>query len=158
MLASVQSARTSSISGRLGGLASLAGITLNAGGDNTQAFAVLSSRAFAESFIVDNQLMPVFFPDDWDASAKTWKSQEPSEQPALWDGVKYFTDEVLLLEQDPVSGLVTLAVEWPDPQVAAAWAQQLVERINEQLRTRDLDQAQKKLDLPEQRAGRGEPD
>jgi uncharacterized protein involved in exopolysaccharide biosynthesis len=145
VLAPVQAARTPSLSGRLGGLASLAGLTLNPGSDNAQAFAVLSSRAFAESFIVDNNLLPVLYPDEWDAGRKAWRSSDPRQQPTLWEGVKDFTEDLLFLDQDEVSGLVTLAVEWSDPEVGAAWAQLLVDRINEQLRSRDLDQAQRKL-------------
>ena len=145
VLAPVQTARAPNLAGRLGGLAGLAGLALNTGGDNTQAFAVLGSRAFAESFIVDNQLLPVLYPDEWDAAKKAWKSSDPLDQPSLWEAVKYFTEDVLFLEQDAVTGLVTMAVEWTDAQVAATWAQQLVERINEQLRTRDLEQAERKL-------------
>ncbi len=145
VLSPVQTARTPNLSGRLGGLASLAGISLTTGGDNTQAFAVLGSRAFTESFIVDNQLLPVLYPDDWDAGRKAWKASDPLEQPTLWEAVKDFTEDVLFLEQDAVTGLVTMAIEWTDPEVAAAWAQQLVDRINEQLRTRDLERAERKL-------------
>ena len=145
VLAPVQSARAPNLAGRLGGLAGLAGLTLNTGGDNTQAFAVLGSRAFAESFIVDHQLLPVLYPDEWDAAKKAWKAGDPLEQPTLWEAVKDFTDDVLFVEQDAVTGLVTMAVEWTDAEVAAAWAQQLVDRINLQLRTRDLEQAERKL-------------
>ncbi len=146
VLAPVHTASAPNLAGRLGGLAGLAGLTLNTGGDNTQAFAVLSSRAFAESFIVDNQLMPALYPDDWDAVKKAWKSSDPLEQPSVWEAVKFFTEDVVLLEQDAVTGLVMLAIEWTDPEVAATWAQQLVERINQQLRTRDLEQAERKLE------------
>lgn len=133
------------ISGRLGGLASLAGLDLNSGGDSTQAIATLNSRAFAESFIADKNLLPTLFADEWDPGLKRWKADDVTEQPTLWHGVKYFTTYVLSVEHDEVNGLVTLAIEWNDPEVAAGWAQELVNRINEQLRLRDLEHSERKL-------------
>ena len=145
VLAPVQPPRGANVAGRLGGLASLAGLNLGSGGDDTQAIAILGSRAFAEAFIADNNLLPVLFPDEWDAAGKKWASDDPVDQPTLWDGVKYIQENVLSVEQDAATGLATLMVEWADAKVAAVWAQQLVDRINEQLRKRDLDQAERKL-------------
>jgi uncharacterized protein involved in exopolysaccharide biosynthesis len=138
--------RNSALPNRLGGLATLAGIDLNTGGENIQAVAILGSRAFSESFIADNNLLPVLYADQWDAATKTWKNMEPGEQPNLWKAVNFFLDEVITVEQDPATGLVRLSVEWTDPELAAAWAQELVNRINEQTRARALKYAESKLE------------
>lgn len=145
VLAPAQSNRGTSVSTRLGGLASLAGLNLNTGVDSVSSVAVLASRGFAEMFIKENALLPVLFADEWDEDSKQWREHSLSKQPTLWEGVRYFTENVMFVEHDEVTGLTTLAIEWTDPIQAAAWAEQLVTRINEQLRTRDLERSQRKL-------------
>lgn len=145
VLTPTQSGRTSALAGRLGGLASLAGLDLNAGNEATQAVAILSSRAYAESFIADNNLLPVLFAEEWDAQAKTWKDPDPAKQPNLWNAVTFFHKNVLTVDQDAVTGLVRMSVEWTDPNLAADWARQLVDRINVQLQTRALQYGESKL-------------
>lgn len=145
VLASAQEERNSGLSANLGGLASLAGINLGTQGNRMKALATLRSRAFVESFIVDNQLLPVLFASQWNAAKKEWKSDDPEMHPDIRDGVRFFTNSVRSVSENPESGLITLSIEWTDPDVAASWVQQLVQRINEQLRTRDMDDAKGRL-------------
>jgi uncharacterized protein involved in exopolysaccharide biosynthesis len=130
-----------------GGLASLAGINLGGGTDRTETIALLESSGFAEAFIREKQLLPILFADRWDTQAQKWKAGAPAEQPDIRDGVKYFNEAVRFVsEDDPKTGLVTLAVEWTDPEIAAAWVRELVHRINEGARRRDIHESQRKLD------------
>lgn len=131
----------------LGGLAGLAGINLTAGSDQTELIAMLESRGFIEAFIKDRGLMPILFADRWDAEAQSWKVENVEDQPDLRDGVDYFTRHVRFVSEDqPRTGLVTLAIEWRDPEQAALWAADLVSRINERARLRDINESQRKLD------------
>jgi uncharacterized protein involved in exopolysaccharide biosynthesis len=41
--------------------------------------------------------------------------------------------------------LVTLAIEWKDPEVAAKWAAELVNRVNKRIREQDIEESQRKL-------------
>lgn len=127
--------------GNLGGLAGLAGISVGGGG-NVEAVAVLRSRGFIREFIDDLDLMPVLFADEWDASTGDWKSQDPDERPDIRDGVKFFQDNVLTVSEDNQTRLVTLAVEWTDPSVAAEWAKLLVDRLNARMRSEALREAE----------------
>ena len=122
----------------LGGLASLAGIEIGGENKSAEALAVLRSREFAEAFIKDLNLLPVFFYRDWDASAKRWKSSEIDKQPDIRDGIKYFEKAILTVKEDKKTGLITLAVDWTDPATAAAWADLLVERANDRMRQRAI--------------------
>ena len=122
----------------LGGLASLAGIEIGGENKSAEALAVLRSREFAEAFIKDLDLLPVFFYRKWDASAKRWKSSEIDKQPDIRDGIKYFEKAILTVKEDKKTGLITLSVDWTDPATAAAWADLLVERANDRMRQRAI--------------------
>src|ERR1700730_5005484 len=56
--------------GSLGGLASLAGITL--GGSTSEPLAVLESRDLARQFIEQQNLLPVIFARKWDTKLARW--------------------------------------------------------------------------------------
>jgi LPS O-antigen subunit length determinant protein (WzzB/FepE family) len=123
--------------GSLGGLASLAGLNLT---DNrtSESIATLKSRELLGGFIQDQNLLPVLFARKWDAAAKRWKSDDPEKQPDIRDGIRYFNDRVFSVEEDKKNGLVKVIVDWRDPQIAAAWANMLVDRVNASMRDRAL--------------------
>ena len=127
--------------GQLGGLAALAGVTTN-DRSSVEPLAVLESRQFARGFIEQLDLMPVFFRDAWDAENETWRASDPAGAPDIRDGVKYFHLRVLEVNEDRSTGLVTVAVEWTDPEIAAEWAGIIVRRLNERLRERALREAE----------------
>jgi len=129
------------IGGQLGGLAALAGVNMTEG-SGVEALAVLRSRQFARDFIEQRDLMPVIFEDEWDAENERWLTDDPTEMPDLRDGVKLFHEEILLVSEERGTGLVTLGVEWTDPDVAAEWASVLVRRLNDRLREGALREAE----------------
>ena len=131
---------TPMLSGQLGGLAAMAGVDI-ANGNGVEAMAVLQSRQFARDFIEDLDLLPVLFESQWDAEGKRWESADPDEVPDVRDGVKYFHKRVLKVSEERGTGLVTLAIEWTDPDIAAEWASLLVRRLNDRLRERALEEA-----------------
>jgi uncharacterized protein involved in exopolysaccharide biosynthesis len=136
---------TPMIGGQLGGLAALAGVDVG-GGNEVEAMAVLQSREFARDFIEDLDLLPMFFASEWAAEDERWRSTDPGEAPDIRDGVKYFHKRVLKVSEDRSTGLVTLAIEWTDPDIAAAWASSLVHRLNDRLRERALQEARTNVD------------
>ena len=119
--------------GGLGGLASMAGISVGGGGSVEENIAVLKSREFLWKFIKDQKLMPVLFEDDWDAELGKWEESDPENQPSLWSAYRAF-NAVMSVSADKKSGLITVGIEWRDPALAAAWANALVMRVNEHLR------------------------
>ncbi len=131
--------------GGLGGIASLAGISLPAGGNTEEALAVLKSRAFIWKFVRDNKLMPVLFADDWDAAHRRWKERDPEKRPGMWDAYRLLTKSVMKVDKDKKTGLVTVAVEWKDAELAAKWANALVARVNEYLRQRAITESDANL-------------
>jgi uncharacterized protein involved in exopolysaccharide biosynthesis len=133
LLAPAEEQTTPALDGGLIGLAALAGLSMG-GGDSTEAVATLMSREFARAFIEDFNLLPIFFADDWDAEGKRWLDVDPEEWPDVRNGIEYLHDNVINVTEDRQTGLVTLAIEWTDPEVAATWADALVRRLNARLR------------------------
>lgn len=127
--------------GSLSGLASLAGITIG-GADTAEPLAVLTSRDFTRAFIVEQDLLPVLFVDDWDAKTGRWKATDPQDQPDIYDAVKYFDEDIRRVKEDKKTKLVTVTIEWTEPQVAAEWANLLVKRLNDRMRQRSLQEAE----------------
>jgi len=131
----------------LGGLASLAGISLPGGGSTEENLAVLKSREFLWGFIKEEKLMPILFEDQWDPATKSWKEKDPEKQPSLWDAYRLLTKGgVLTVSSDKKTNLVTLAIEWKDPELATRWANQLIARLNHYLRQRAISESQANLE------------
>jgi len=141
LLAPADERSAQGLGGQLGGLAALAGVSVGGGG-SIEPIAVLRSREFARAFIADFDLVPVFFHKEWDAENNAWLGDDPEEHPEIRDAIKYFHENVLKVGEDRDTGLVTLAIEWTDPEVAAEWARELVVRLNEGLRARALNEAE----------------
>ena len=123
---------------QLGGLASLAGISLDARNSSTEeALAVFRSREFIERFIRDHDLLPRMFPRHWDMAAKRWTVSE-DRQPTPARGFKYFNSKVLSVSKDKKTGLVAVTVDWRDRNEAASWANELVARVNGEMQSRAM--------------------
>lgn len=122
--------RLPSLAGELGGIASLAGINLGTGSGNTeQSIATLEARSFLVPYIEERNLMPVLFADKWNKASKSWMSTSPADVPtkeAAYEVMK----SILTVNADKKRGLVTVTVDWKDPQQAAQWANELVARLN----------------------------
>jgi uncharacterized protein involved in exopolysaccharide biosynthesis len=146
LLAPAEESSKQAIGGQLGGLAALAGVNVGDSQD-VEALAVLKSRDFAREFIDRRDLLPVFFPELWDADAKRWLVEDPTEAPDYRNGVRFFHDEVLFVTEERDTGLVTVAIEWTDPDVAAGWAQAIVNQLNERLRDRALKEAKTNVEF-----------
>jgi uncharacterized protein involved in exopolysaccharide biosynthesis len=134
--------RTPAALGSMGGLGGglLAGLAgFNFGNTNTaESIGVLKSDDFARQFIEDQGLLHVLLSDEWDARAGRWKESDPTRQPDIRDAVKYFHKYVLSVDEDKRTGLVTVGIEWKSAVAAASWANVVVDRLNEKMRSREL--------------------
>jgi uncharacterized protein involved in exopolysaccharide biosynthesis len=142
LLAPAEERSAPALAGALGGLASLAGVSIGGGDSAAEALAVLASRNFTMDFIEDNDLLPVLFADRWDESTGTWFAGDSAEAPDIRDAVKFFDEDIRTVSRDRETGFVTLAIEWTDPELAASWANLLVERLNGRMRQRALAEAE----------------
>jgi len=134
-----------SIAAQFGGLASMAGVNLGEGGGSTEeAIAILQSRKFLKSFIEEQRLMPTLFADLWDADSQQWLVDIEENTPTAWNAYASFSS-ILNISTDKKSGMVTLSIEWEDPEVAAEWANLLVVRLNKHLKQEAVQQAEKSI-------------
>lgn len=126
--------------GGLGGVASLVGVNLGGNDSLTEeALAVLKSRQFTEKFVHDLNLTPILFAYLWDAKAGKWTVDE-SKQPTPSRAFHYF-DGIRSIVPEKKSSLVALNVDWTDRFAAATWANELVARLNLEMREREMKRA-----------------
>ena len=134
------------LSGSLGGLASLAGVTLGETNNRSvEALATLQSRALTDAFVSDKNLLPVLFPQKWDSARKAWKVSDSKRTPTLWDANELFSTKIRRVVEDKKTGLITLAIDWTDPSVAAEWVTELVARTNSSLRARAIQRSERNV-------------
>lgn len=136
----------SALKSQFGGLAALAGIDLGAAGSRrAEWYATLASPGFARDYIVRNNLMPILFYKSWDPMAQRWRPDR--KKPKLEDGVKKFTEDVVTLAEDKKTGIVTVTVEWYSPELAARWANGMIDTVNERLRGQATRTAQQSIEF-----------
>ena len=131
---------------QFGGAAALLGVSLPGGGGQvTNALATLRSRDFIIRFIRENDVrIPLFAgiegdasttdPSIYDQDAGAWLSGEPTDLQAY----RAFSG---MLSVSKSSGLITVAIEWHDPVLAARWVNALVKRINQEVKQKDQAEA-----------------
>ncbi|HEY3518713.1 MAG TPA: GNVR domain-containing protein [Gammaproteobacteria bacterium] len=143
-------ARVDSSLGQLGGagaLASLAGISLPIDDRSVEARALLESKEFSMEFVRDEQLLPVLFAKQWDASAGQWRTSDAKKIPTELDAYRMLRNGVRTVSQDPQTRLVLLAIEWTDPELAASWANKMVALLNEKMRADAMARSRRNLDF-----------
>lgn len=150
VLAPVDTDRNSSIAslaGQFTGLAAMAGISFGGGGEKEEAIGVLQSRALAGRFITENNLLPVLYADKWDAAHKKWQVSSQEDIPTMWGAIKRFQDKIFEVKQDPITGLVTVAIQWTDPVVASRWAGDITRMANAILQRRAIREAERSIEF-----------
>jgi uncharacterized protein involved in exopolysaccharide biosynthesis len=125
--------------GGLGGLASGLGLGPH-DADTEEALAVFRSRQFTEDFITGQKLLPKLFANKWDAASGTWKVDDEN-RPTPAKAYKYFDRKIRSILQDRKTGLITINIDWTDRNDAAAWANELVRELNNEMRARAIAKA-----------------
>lgn len=131
--------------GGLGGLASMAGISIGGGGSVEENLAVLKSREFLWTFVQEKKLMPILFEDEWDKTANKWIEADPKKQPGQMDVHRLLLNEVMSVSRDKKTDLVTVAFEMEDAGLAAELANASVERLNQYLAQEAISRSEKNL-------------
>jgi uncharacterized protein involved in exopolysaccharide biosynthesis len=150
LLAAQVSATSNQVLNQLGNQLGAIGLGGMRGPDNgSQAdihVAILRSRQFLSKFIDAHALLPTLFASRWDEEFGGWVDDgEPP--PSLNDGYRKFRQNLLAVSKDEITGLITVAIEWNDPQLAHDWLAALIADLNESVRQRERDQATKSLEF-----------
>ena len=148
----------SSALGQLGGLASLAGVSIGGGESNESQIAqeIMKSWSFVEGFIEDNNLeAEVYAAEGWskssgelkindevyDVDAQVWllEDEETGEPrlPTSWELFERF-NAMTSVSQDKSSGLVSVSIEYYSPFIAKEWLDLYIAAINEHMQARQV--------------------
>lgn len=153
------------IPGQLGGLAALAGVNLGGkGGDKTAlALEIVKSREFLGRFIEENDLYVaimaakgwdratdklVIDPESYNEETKQWLRvvKEPFKpKPSVLETIEVFED-YFAINQDKNTGIVKISFEHYSPLLAKQTVDRIVIAINEDMRRRDLNEAEKSIE------------
>ena len=155
----------SALAGQFGGLASIAGINLSDGATDptTVAIETLKSRRFIKTFIDNHQLLvPLMATDGWDDTNNTLEvdndiydvenkqwvrdvSAPLKPKPSDIEAYELFIENVLSVSQDKKTGLVSIGIEFYSPYVAKQWVDWLVTELNNYMRDKDLNNAERTI-------------
>ena len=161
LLAPVDSngAGASAISSQLGGLASIAG--LNIGGPKTDkvglALEIMKSRAFIFKFIERHDITAdLVAVESWDMDSNRltyeniYNAEDDSWQrrvslplvnkPSLQESYKEF-QKIVSIEQSQTTPLISISIVHVSPYIAQQWVNWLVDDINNEMKSRDLIEA-----------------
>lgn len=100
--------------------------------------AVLQSRTLALEVIQHLTLLPLFFPEQWDAAQQHWRRPRP---PTLQDAVRELSSMVSITGSR--QGMITLVVSHPDPALSAAIANRYVQALQQALNDKAFSLAKK---------------
>jgi LPS O-antigen subunit length determinant protein (WzzB/FepE family) len=153
-----QSGGLSGALGQLGGLASLAGVSIG-GGESSEAQVaqeIMKSWSFIEGFIADNDLAAeVYAAEGWSRESnqlkfdndvyavktKTWLVKNDNigrlGPPTSWQLFKKFS-EMLAVSEDKKSGLISISIEYYSPQIAKQWLDLYISSINKHMQARQV--------------------
>ena len=128
-------------------LAAMAGINIGGGTglvDKTdRSLAILSSRSFIEEFVQKQDIRKHLFSNLWDTKQNRWKEVEPTAAQTY----KLMMGNVIEVDVDRRTNLITVSVTWEDPVLAAQWANLIIEDINKKIREQEIKELQKSIDF-----------
>lgn len=134
-----------SLASEVGGLGSLVGLGAGSSSYKNVAIATLKSDLLTSKYIEDNDLLPILFKKYWNAETKSWIVSEPSKLPTVWKANQMFKKSIRTVSEDTKTGLVTVTIRWRDAQLAAQWANGLVNLANNYLRKKAIDDSERNI-------------
>jgi len=159
--------------GQLGGLASLAGVSIGGGESSESQIAqeIMKSWSFVEGFIADNDLaVEVYAAEGWskgsnelqinqdayDSEGSEWLIEDDSGvvgPPSSWQLFKAFSERVAVSE-DKKSGLVSVSIEYYSPQIAKQWLDLYISAINKHMQARQVEKVSNNISYLEAQIGK----
>ena len=159
--------------GQMGGLASLAGISLGGGesGEAQIAQEIMKSWSYIEGFIADNDLAVELAAvqgwskgsnelqinhDVYDTKNNQWLTKDAVGvivPPSSWSLFNAFSGR-LAISEDKRSGLVSVSIEYYSPLIAKQWVDMYVESINRFMQQRQVDKVTRNIAYLQEQIGK----
>ena len=149
---------------QFGGLASLAGINLPGGGDANKSLIAqekMKSLDFFTKQLYEQVLPELMALDSWDASTgavifdsdiyepkvNAWVREAPPPRKSKPSAQEAFEDfsAIFSVSEDKTSGFVSVSLKHESPVIAEAWLSLIIDRINEDVRERDILEAEQSV-------------
>ena len=106
------------------------------------ALAILHSRRFTRRFIERYNLLPQLFANKWDANHNTWIGPSPDYKAAIKKMIALSKTSL-----DFRSGMITLSIDWYEPEKASMWVNDLVFFLNESMRQKAMAEVEKNIEF-----------
>ena len=91
-------------------------------------------------------LTPILFARRWDPVANTWRKSRWGKPPTEFDVEEYFRKTVMNVTDDKKTGLISVRIEWRDPELAAKWANGVISLLNDEMKRIAVDEGRKSVD------------
>lgn len=172
-LAPTEEAQGQGFGESVGGLASLAGLSVgNKQVDKvTMAIEILQSRQFIKNFVEKHDILPelmavkewnqasgelIFNEQIYNSETREWVTQtetSKNSKPSSWAYVNSFKGSLLVEKDKETPGLFTLAISHKSPIITQRWVKWLIEDINNHMRQRDIKEAQSSMEYLQNELG-----
>ena len=155
MLTFAEGQQPAGLASQYGGAAALLGVNIdgNLNDQTNTAIAILQSRQFIGRFIEENNLLVPLFAARWDRATQSsvinnevydvatnsWLLENGA--PSSSQAYRKFRNLLLVDGPDRATGIITVAIEWYNPYEASKWVNSLVSALNQEMRTRDVREA-----------------
>jgi uncharacterized protein involved in exopolysaccharide biosynthesis len=111
--------------------------------------SLMNSRTVAEDVIKSLKLMPILFKDDWDRENNRWRTNRP---PTLQDTVTLLQKGMVKIADDR-KGLISISVEYKNPELAANIANGYMDALQRFLSTSAISLAKRNRIFLEKQIG-----
>jgi len=111
--------------------------------------SILNSRTVAEDVIKSLKLVPILFQDDWDEKNDRWRIKRP---PTLQDTVNLLQTSMVKIADDR-KGLISISVEYKNPELAANIANGYMDALQRFLSTSAISLAKRNRIFLEKQIG-----
>lgn len=160
----------SGLAAQYGGLASLAGVNLGGlGGDGMSKSAIalekMKSLSFFKQHLYEDFVIDLMAVESWNAgtrqliyddeiydvaSNKWLREVDPPRQsrPSDQEAHKAFF-QLLSVSEDKQTGLISVSIEHQSPDIAKQWVEFMVSRVSEDLRSKDILEAEESINFLE---------
>jgi len=132
----------------------MVGIAMPSPSSSTEIVNLLKSNILRKEVIEKHQLLPILFPKNWDEEKKAWKKpgislnpltliaklkptqpNAPKKEPGVpdtWDGIRAL-DKLVMINYNLKEDIITVTVNFRDPEMAAAIANYFITELNEHM-------------------------
>tara|TARA_B100001540_G_scaffold317274_1_gene349771 strand:- start:1968 stop:2807 length:840 start_codon:yes stop_codon:yes gene_type:complete len=138
MIPASQNTGGSSSAGGLDALARIAGFTTQSQGEEETALAILKTRDFLQTYVEEENLLPVLFPTKWDDEKNEWIGKQPD----ILSAVSKIKSSIFIFRKNKI---ITIMIEWDNPELASKLANDLIAKVNEYIRNETTKEAKSNI-------------